>query len=179
MFKKCRFLQEAEQNRFTPEELQAALSHCGNANPVTWLRDNWPKLIETVQTLATKYGQERKENIIGTISSTEARDALRMHKGNVWHSVTECIEQRQKKFNDIFARGNYSREDIVTALTAHQGDLDMALIDLGKTQLKPFLMRIWGPPAGVDNDSGNIAIENNWSSETIGKYICMWFMRIH
>lgn len=132
-------------------------------NPIYWLCDNWPKLIETVQTLATKYGQERKENIIGTISAIEARDALRMHKGNVWHSITECIEQRQRKFNDIVARGNYSREDIVTALTAHQGNFDMALVELGKTQLKPFLMRIWGPPAGVDNDSGNVYAVNRGS----------------
>lgn len=105
--------------------------------------------------MATKYGQERKENIVGTISAIEAREALRLHKGNVWHSVTECIEQRQKKFNEIISRGNYSREDIVTALTAHKGNLDMALVELGKTQLKPFLMRIWGPPSGVDNESGN------------------------
>lgn len=148
--------QEAEQNRFTAEELQAALSHCGNSNPIDWLRDNWPKLIDTVQTLATKYGQERKENIIGTISAAEARDALRTHKGNVWHSVTKCIEQRQRKFNDIVQRGNYAREDIVTALTTHQGNMDLALIDLGKTHMKPFLMRIWGPPAGADNDSANV-----------------------
>lgn len=135
--------------------MQAALSHCGNANPIDWLRDNWSKLIDTVQTLATKYGQERKENIIGTISAAEAREALRTHKGNVWHSVTECIEQRQRKFQDIVQRGNYAREDIVTALTAHQGNMDLALIDLGKTHIKPFLMRIWGPPAGADNDSTN------------------------
>lgn len=136
------------------------------------LRENWPKLIDTVRTLATKYGQERKENIIGTISAIEAREALRIHKGNVWHSVTDCIEQRQKKFNDIVSRGNYSREDIVTALTAHQGNLDMALVELGKTQLKPFLMRIWGPPAGVDNESGNVmegdqAVGGRYSSEQI------------
>ncbi|KAG4079394.1 hypothetical protein HA402_008086 [Bradysia odoriphaga] len=152
---------EAEQNRFTAEELQAALTHCGNQNPINWLRDNWPKLIDTVRTLATKYGQERKENIVGTISAIEAREALRLHKGNVWHSVTECIEQRQKKFNDIISRGNYSREDIVTALTAHKGNLDLALVELGKTQLKPFLMRIWGPPSGVDNDSGNVMGEES------------------
>lgn len=148
------------------------MTHCGNQNPIIWLRENWPKLIDTVRTLATKYGQERKENIIGTISAIEAREALRLHKGNVWHSVTECIEQRQKKFNDIISRGNYSREDIVTALTAHKGNLDMALVELGKTQLKPFLMRIWGPPAGVDNESGNVmeidgATNGRYSSESI------------
>lgn len=147
--------QEAEHYKYTAEELQAALKHCGDLHPITWLRENWSKLIQTVQTLATKYGQERKENTIGTISSIEAREALRIHKGNVWHAVTECIEQRQKKYRDIADRGNYSREDIVTALTAHHGNLELALIDLGKSQLKPFLMRIWGPPTGVENESGN------------------------
>ncbi|XP_037912727.1 E3 ubiquitin-protein ligase lubel isoform X2 [Hermetia illucens] len=148
-------LREAEHYKYTAEELQAALKHCGDLHPITWLRENWSKLIQTVQTLATKYGQERKENTIGTISSIEAREALRIHKGNVWHAVTECIEQRQKKYRDIADRGNYSREDIVTALTAHHGNLELALIDLGKSQLKPFLMRIWGPPTGVENESGN------------------------
>ena len=33
----------------------------------------------------------------GTISNKEARDALRLHKGNVWSAVTECVEQRRKK----------------------------------------------------------------------------------
>lgn len=105
-----RLLKEAEIYKYTAEELQAALNHCGDINPISWLRENWQKLIETVQTLATKYGHERKENIIGTISSIEAREALKLHKGNVWHAVTECIEQRQKKYSEIANRGNFTRE---------------------------------------------------------------------
>lgn len=53
------------------------------------------------------------------------------------------------------SRGNFTREDIVTSLTAHHGDMDAALMELNKSQLKPFLMRIWGPPAGIENDSAN------------------------
>lgn len=45
------------------------------------------------------------------------------------------------------------REDILTALTANQGNLDAAYVELSKAQLKPFLMRIWGPPSGRDNES--------------------------
>ncbi|XP_055382033.1 E3 ubiquitin-protein ligase lubel isoform X3 [Condylostylus longicornis] len=149
-------LKEAEHYKFTAEELQAALKHCGDTNPILWLRENWLKLIKTVQTLATKYGQEQKDNIIGTISSIESREALRIHRGNVWHAVTECIEQRQKKYREIASRSNYSREDIVTALTAHHGNVELALIDLGKSQIKPFLMRIWGSPNGVENESSNL-----------------------
>ena len=53
------------------------------------------------------------------------------------------------------SRGNYTREDIVTALTANHGNMEAAFVELSKSQLKPFLMRIWGPPQGADNDSGD------------------------
>lgn len=100
-----------------------------------------------------------KVNTVGTISTIEAREALRLHKGNIWHAVTQCIEQRQKKYSEIASRGNFTREDIVTSLTAHHGNMELALIELNKTQLKPFLMKIWGPPAGVDNECGNFMME--------------------
>lgn len=99
-------------------------------------------------------------NTIGTISAIEAREALRLHKGNIWHAVTQCIEQRQKKYNEIASRGNFTREDIVTSLTAHHGNIELALIELNKTQLKPFLMKIWGPPTGADNESGNFRFDS-------------------
>lgn len=95
-------------------------------------------------------------NIVGTVSETEARDALRLHKGNIWAAVTECVEQRQKKYAELASRGDFTREDIVTVLTAHHGDLEAAFLELSKTQLKPFLMRIWGPPVGTDNEAGNV-----------------------
>ncbi|XP_020716949.1 uncharacterized protein LOC101461890 isoform X7 [Ceratitis capitata] len=162
-------LKEAELYKFTPEELHAALKYCGpSVHPIQWLRENWHKLIQTVQSLSTKYGQERVENIIGTVSQTEARDALRQHGGNIWQAVSECIEQRQRKYREISSKGNYSREDIVTALTIHQGNADLALLDLGRTQLKPFLMRIRGSPAGVENESGaNIFATNSGTEHTI------------
>lgn len=160
--------QEAERNNFTADELQAALSHCRDKHPVQWLRDNWSKLIDTVQTLATKYGHEKRENTIGTISSTEAREALRLHKGNIWHAITECIEQRQKKYHEIASKGNFTREDIVTSLTAHHGNLELAMVELSKTQLRPFLMRIWGPPNGADNDSGNLLLQQALKEDRSG-----------
>uniref|UniRef100_A0A182MZB1 Uncharacterized protein n=1 Tax=Anopheles dirus TaxID=7168 RepID=A0A182MZB1_9DIPT len=161
-------LREAERYQFTAEELQAAMIHCGEKHPVQWLRTNWNKLIETVQTLATKYGHEKRENIIGTISTVEAREALRMHKGNIWRAITECIEQRQRKYHEIASKGNFTREDIVTSLTAHHGSLEQALVELSKTQLKPFLMRIWGPPSGADNDSGNLLLQQALQEDRSG-----------
>lgn len=117
-------------NSYAYEEIQIALSHASDGDPLAWLNENWQKLIETVQTLATKYGQEHKENIVGTISSIEAREALKSNKGNVWQAITECIEKRQIAFNAIQAKGNYSREDIVTYLTAHNGNADSAIAEL-------------------------------------------------
>ncbi|XP_037828635.1 E3 ubiquitin-protein ligase lubel isoform X10 [Lucilia sericata] len=158
---------ESDLYKHTTEELNAALKYCGpDMHPLVWLRDNWPKLIQTVQSLATKYGQERAENTIGTISQMEARDALRLHTGNIWQAVSECIEQRQRKYRDISSKGNFSREDIVTALTTHQGNVELALLDLSRTQLKPFLMRIWGSPGGVENESGSLPLSVSPHSST-------------
>lgn len=42
--------------------------------------------------------------------------------------------------------------EVVKALENNAGAEDAALFELQKNQLKPFLMRIWGPPVGVEND---------------------------
>ncbi|XP_068140616.1 E3 ubiquitin-protein ligase lubel isoform X2 [Drosophila tropicalis] len=147
-------LKELELYKFTVEELEAALKYCApDTHPIQWLRENWHKLIQTVQSLSTKYGQERGENTIGSISQNEAREALRSSSGNVWQAVADCIQQRQQKYRRLAAKGNFLRDDIVNALTAHQGNVEQALLDLNRTQLKPFLMRIWGSPNGVENES--------------------------
>ena len=90
-------IQEAEQSGLTAEDVQVALNHCGDANPVTWLKENWGNMMETVVTLASNVGHEAEENTIGTLSKPEAKEALRKHKGNIWAAVTECVEQRQLK----------------------------------------------------------------------------------
>ena len=64
--------------------------------------------------------------LTGTISKAEAREALRKHKGNIWASVTECVEGRQQKYDELHSKGNFTREDIVTMLTAHEGNVDAA-----------------------------------------------------
>ncbi|CAH1391608.1 unnamed protein product [Nezara viridula] len=151
-----KLLREAEEHQFSADDLAIALLHCGDGDPINWLQENWRNMIDTVVTLGTNYGQERKENIVGTISASEAREALRIHNGNVWAAVTECVEQRQRKYAELLSRGNFSREDIVTVLTANHGNLEEAYKELNKNQLKPFLMRIWGPPQGADNDDGDI-----------------------
>ncbi|XP_017774762.1 PREDICTED: uncharacterized protein LOC108561373 isoform X2 [Nicrophorus vespilloides] len=150
-----KLLREAEQHKYTADEVQAALAHCKDDNPIDWLKLNWSATVTSVQTLASQLGREGPINIIGTVSETEARDALRKHKGNVWDAVHECVDQRQRKYGELASKGDFSREDIVTVLTAHHGDIEAAYLELSKTQLKPFLMRIYGPPAtGNDNEAG-------------------------
>lgn len=112
--------------------------------------------METVMTLASNVGHEAEENTIGTLSMLEAKDALRKHKGNIWAAVTECVEQRQLKYDQLCAKGSFSREDIVTVLTAHQGNVDAAFQELNKVQLKPFLMRIWGQGESGEVTSGQV-----------------------
>ena len=56
------------------------------------------------------------------------------------------------QYDELTSKGNFEREDIVTALTAHDGNLDLAFQELNKLQLRPFLMRIWG-----QGDSGDVA----------------------
>lgn len=71
--------------------------HCGKENPVFWLEDNWPQMIKNVIGLAAKYGEENEENDVGAITTTEAKEALRIHRGDIWDAVAECIETRQRK----------------------------------------------------------------------------------
>lgn len=59
------------------------------------------------------------------------------------------------QYAELASRGEFNHEDIVTVLTANHGDLEAAYNELSKTQLKPFLMRIWGPPVGTENEAGN------------------------
>ncbi|KAG5896886.1 hypothetical protein JTB14_033524 [Gonioctena quinquepunctata] len=150
-----KLLREAEQFKYTADEVQAAILHCKDMNPIEWLKHNWDAIIARVQTLATQMGREGPMNIVGTVSEKEARDALRLHQGNLWPAVEECVEERQKKYAELASRGDFNREDILTVLTANHGDLEAAYNELGKTQLKPFLMRIWGPPVGTENEAGN------------------------
>ncbi|KAK9511230.1 hypothetical protein O3M35_005827 [Rhynocoris fuscipes] len=150
-----KLMKEAEDNGFSADDLAVALTHSEDEDPVEWLKQNWRNMIDTVVTLATNYGHERKENTVGTISASEARDALRLHDGNVWAAVTECVDQRQRKYAELLSRGNFSREDIVTMLTAHHGNLEDAYTELNKSQLKPFLMRIWGPPQSSNHDNAD------------------------
>ena len=55
--------------------------------------------------------------MVGTLSQAESREALRRHKGNVWAAVTECVDARQAAYDQLAAKGNFQREDILNAMT--------------------------------------------------------------
>ncbi|XP_076282019.1 linear Ubiquitin E3 ligase isoform X3 [Lasioglossum baleicum] len=144
-------LREAERHGYSTDDVQVALSQ-GATNPIDWLKAQWPHLVETVQVLATTQGKELKENNIGAITAAEAKEALRLAKGDVWNSVAIAVQRRQIKCEEIMKKGNFATAEVVKALENNAGAEDAALFELQKNQLKPFLMRIWGPPVGVEND---------------------------
>ena len=77
------------------------------------------------------------------------------------------------------AKGNFSREDIVTVLTANQGNVEAAFQELNKVQLKPFLMRIWGQGEVGEVTSGQVPEEQQGTyyvlSLTIHLHVCLTF----
>lgn len=79
--------------------MQVGIRMCGDKNPIKWLQENWLSMIETVQTLSTKYGYEKgiENNDVGTISIDEAKESIRANRGNVWAAVTDCVDQRRRK----------------------------------------------------------------------------------
>ena len=94
-------LQEASESGYEAEHLQIALSLCGDSQPVAWLKDNWRNMVDTVVTLATNYGHEQSDNDVGNVSSPEAAQAVLNNRGNIWNSVTECVEQRRRKVKQL------------------------------------------------------------------------------
>lgn len=89
-------LREAERQGFTTDDVQTALAQ-GASNPIEWLHTQWPHLVETVRVLVTAQGKELRENSIGVLSQSEAREALRSVKGDVWNAVAAAIQRRQQK----------------------------------------------------------------------------------
>ena len=69
------------------------------------------------------------------------------------------------QYDELHSKGNFSREDIVTMLTAHEGNVEAAFQELNKAQLKPFLMRIWGQAEPGEVASG--AASNTDDTSTI------------
>ena len=89
------------------------------------------------------------------------------------------------QYDQLCAKGNFSREDIVTVLTANEGNVEAAFQELNKVQLKPFLMRIWGQGETGEVTSGQIPDEKlgttqlfNLASSPLSGY-CVIGMKLH
>lgn len=89
-------LREAEKRGFSTDDVQVALAQ-DEQNPIEWLTTQWPHLVETVQILASSQGQEQTENCVRNVSTTEAKIALRLSKGELWNAVGHAIQLRQHK----------------------------------------------------------------------------------
>ena len=95
-------LREAEKHGYSTDDVQVALSQ-GASDPIDWLKTQWPHLVETVQVLASTQGKELKENI-GVLSDVEAKEALRVAKGDVWSAVAMAVQRRQLKVRIFLQR---------------------------------------------------------------------------
>lgn len=90
-------MREAERRGFSADDIQVALAQ-DPTNPLDWLRNQWPHLIETVQILTTTRGKDLGEgNDVGTLSAAEAKEVLRLAKGDIWIAIASAIQLRQRK----------------------------------------------------------------------------------
>ena len=57
-------------------------------------------MVETVRTLTSNY---RDDKTAGAMTTTDAREALKTHRGDIWAAVTNSVERRQAKVscNDL------------------------------------------------------------------------------
>lgn len=74
-------------------------------------------------------------------------------------------------------KGNFTMMEVVKALENNAGAEDAALFELQKNQLKPFLMRIWGPPVGVENDEAAPREGRSNQTSTILSYLTKHYLK--
>ena len=108
-FEMLQKLKEAEDLEYTADDLEVALNF-DPTNPVQWLKENWPHMIETVMTLSNnqllqnqKARGHKNPSILSMpiVNDREARAALRLTKGNIWQSIDKCVRRKEEgKFFD-------------------------------------------------------------------------------
>ncbi|CAH1270169.1 RNF31 [Branchiostoma lanceolatum] len=133
-----KWFREAEHAGFLPEEVQAALFHCGNGNPVSWLKENWQELVASVAAQATEEGKKLKINIVGVITTQEATEALRKQEGDIPKSIKECIDCRRKKFIYVMEYQEFEQDQVLRALQENSGDTEKAILAIQRDLLQPF-----------------------------------------
>ena len=56
--------------------------------------------------------------------------------------IAEAFTQFQQ-FDQLSIKGNFDRVDVVTALTTHKGNVDLAFQELNGLQRQQFLHQVW------------------------------------
>ncbi|XP_078687862.1 uncharacterized protein LOC144919988 [Branchiostoma floridae x Branchiostoma belcheri] len=138
-----KWFRAAENAGFLPEEVQAALLHCENGDPVNWLKENWQELVSSVAAQATEESKKLKTNIVGVITTQEAAEALRKQEGDVAKSIKECIDCRRKKFIYVMEFQEFEQDQVLAALQENYGDAEKAIQAIQLEQLRPFEEHIW------------------------------------
>ncbi|KAI8479486.1 CD40 signaling pathway [Branchiostoma belcheri] len=138
-----KWFRAAENAGFLPEEVQAALLHCENGDPVQWLKENWQGLVASIATQATEESKKLKTNIVGVITTQEAAEALRKQEGDIAKSIKECIDCRRKKFIYVMEFQEFEQDQVLAALQEKCGDAEKAIQAIQLEQLRPFEEHIW------------------------------------
>ncbi|XP_078582855.1 uncharacterized protein LOC144865757 [Branchiostoma floridae x Branchiostoma japonicum] len=164
------WFREAEHAGFLPEEVQAALHHCGNANPVDWLKENWRELVARVAALATEGGKKLNVNIVGVITTQEAADALRKKEGDFQKSIKECIDCRRKKFVQMMQDSDFEQDQVLAALQENGGDTEKAILAIQLEQLRPFQEHSWQ----ADENPQHVELKDGGFERNVRMLLCQF-----
>ncbi|WAR13488.1 RNF31-like protein [Mya arenaria] len=125
---------EQEQMYQDGKELLLLIRLCGTQGlqPLEWLHDVWPSLAELVANTATANGKKAPQNDVGDVSTQEARSALLKSAGEIEKAVKQCVEDRKQKYAEVSASGEFAREDVLTALYQHSGDVEEVVDQLNQ-----------------------------------------------
>ncbi|XP_052816593.1 uncharacterized protein LOC128243102 isoform X2 [Mya arenaria] len=135
----------AEKEGFEFREVELAVQLCGTQGlqPLEWLHDVWPSLAELVANTATANGKKAPQNDVGDVSTQEARSALLKSAGEIEKAVKQCVEDRKQKYAEVSASGEFAREDVLTALYQHSGDVEEVVDQLNQALVHAFQGRLW------------------------------------
>ncbi|RWS31069.1 RING finger protein 31-like protein [Leptotrombidium deliense] len=104
-FEMLKVLREAEKKGFTAEDVEIAFNFSADS-AMEWLETNWSNMVETVLTLANNQimQNEKKRGVtkkallqIPLITETEAKQALRNARGNIWQAIEKCVQRKEQE----------------------------------------------------------------------------------
>ncbi|XP_052234054.1 uncharacterized protein LOC127846658 isoform X8 [Dreissena polymorpha] len=139
----------ASEEGYTVPEAELAVI-LDEKDPLQYLKNVWPSLIDHVAYHAAEEGKKGPQNSVGDVSAEEAKAALLACKGDLDASIKKCMDDRIVKYGMVSQQGEFAREEILTALFQHKGDVMEALDQLNHSLVKPVSDRVWNAPGEVD-----------------------------